>query len=140
MYIYIYIHVYAYIYIYIYIYRCEFSIATSVTLNSYYLFLNKCDLHMYCILFRVSVCFGFGIVYAGCLHDLPAKGHQIEQHTSDLWAAEAKHNLPQHHTDKSYTKQVTAYTFPYPASQGEPSETATSTSSLPMHALLGPPM
>ena len=38
---------------------------------------------MYRILFRVSVCFGIGIVYAGCLHDLPAKGHHIEQHTND---------------------------------------------------------
>ena len=75
--------------IYIYIYRereicqLELSIAKSVTLNCYIICFDKCDLHMYCILFRVSVCFGFGIVYAGCSHDLPAKGHHIEQHTND---------------------------------------------------------
>ena len=37
---------------------------------------------MYCIVFRVSVCFGFGIVCAGCLHDLPAGGNI---NTNILW-------------------------------------------------------
>ena len=64
--------------------RFELSIAESVTLICCFpeLFMFSV-LDMYCILFRVSVCFGFGIVYAGCLHDLPAKGHHIEQHTND---------------------------------------------------------
>ena len=70
------------IYIYTYMCQLDLSIAKSVTLNCY-CFVRQCDLHMYCILFRVSVYFGVGIVYAGCLHDLPAKGHHIEQHTND---------------------------------------------------------
>ena len=67
-----------------------------------------------------------------------------------LWAAEAKHKHPEHHTDKSHTNNVPAYTYftipckPRGAMAPKASELRAEARSehiiTPMHALLGPLM